>query len=173
LALTQLAERYVDWTDEHATHAGIQAISEAVHEASQHHPETTGMRTTLAGLLVRPDHVLCFNVGDSRAYRITDGYIEQVSTDDAALDPDENPTGRVTPDPRGPAHPPLIPHVTAVPLDPARPSRLLLLHLKPKDWLGYHGVIHHPVPLWGRVFSCGPPLRLPASGPRVATRWVR
>ena len=41
-----------------------------------------GMGTTLAGLVLRRDSVVVFNVGDSRAYRWQRGRLVQLSTDD-------------------------------------------------------------------------------------------
>ena len=40
------------------------------------------MGTTVAGVVVTPSRVIAFNVGDSRVYRIEDGALVQLSTDD-------------------------------------------------------------------------------------------
>jgi protein phosphatase len=126
LALTRLIDGYPDWTDAAAARDGLLSISEAVYETGRRHPDTDGMRTTVAGVLIHHDRLLCFNVGDSRAYRITDGYLEQISTDDAVLDSDGRPTDRVTQTVGDPPQTPPTPHITDVPLDAARPTRLLL-----------------------------------------------
>jgi serine/threonine protein phosphatase PrpC len=46
-------------------------------------PALAGMATTVAGLVLTPERVMVFNVGDSRVHRIGPGTIEQLSTDDA------------------------------------------------------------------------------------------
>jgi PPM family protein phosphatase len=45
-----------------------------------------GMGTTVAGLLLSKEVCLGFNVGDSRVYRIQNGFLAQLSIDDAAKD---------------------------------------------------------------------------------------
>lgn len=50
-------------------------------------PEYSGMGATLVAAVATGDDVLVVNVGDSRAYLFTDGYLVQVSTDDALTDP--------------------------------------------------------------------------------------
>jgi serine/threonine protein phosphatase PrpC len=45
-------------------------------------PELAGMGTTVAGVSVRPSGLIVFNVGDSRVYRVEDGDLVQLSTDD-------------------------------------------------------------------------------------------
>jgi serine/threonine protein phosphatase PrpC len=45
-------------------------------------PSLGGMGTTVAGVVITPDAVIAFNVGDSRVYRIEGGALEQLSTDD-------------------------------------------------------------------------------------------
>ena len=62
-------------------------ISEAVDRANDmlnaesERPEFHGMGTTIVGLAVADHRVHVFNVGDSRAYRLTAGRIEQVTED--------------------------------------------------------------------------------------------
>jgi multidrug efflux pump subunit AcrA (membrane-fusion protein) len=41
-----------------------------------------GMGTTVAGLRIAADGILVFNVGDSRVYRVQDGFLSQLSIDD-------------------------------------------------------------------------------------------
>ena len=45
-------------------------------------PAWYGMGTTVAGVAVTPSGVIVFNIGDSRVYRIEDGALVQLSTDD-------------------------------------------------------------------------------------------
>ncbi len=51
-------------------------------ELMRRRPALAGMGTTVAGVAVGPAGSLVFNVGDSRVYRIEDGRLEQLSTDD-------------------------------------------------------------------------------------------
>jgi serine/threonine protein phosphatase PrpC len=48
----------------------------------QEQPAWRGMGTTVAGTSVGPERVMAFNVGDSRVYRIEEGALVQLSTDD-------------------------------------------------------------------------------------------
>jgi len=66
-----------------------QAVAKLVEEANaelfalmQERPALTGMGTTVAGLALTPARAIAFNVGDSRVYRVTDGGLVQLSTDD-------------------------------------------------------------------------------------------
>jgi serine/threonine protein phosphatase PrpC len=51
--------------------------------AMERTPALYGMGTTVAGVVVRADGILVFNLGDSRVYRIRAGRLEQLSTDDS------------------------------------------------------------------------------------------
>lgn len=44
-----------------------------------------GMGTTIAGILFQKESCLCFNVGDSRVWRVQSEYLAQLSTDDIAI----------------------------------------------------------------------------------------
>jgi protein phosphatase len=52
-----------------------------IHAKGQQNPEFSGMGTTATALLLRPEGVWIGHVGDSRAYRIRSGKIEQLSFD--------------------------------------------------------------------------------------------
>lgn len=52
-----------------------------IHAKGQQNPEFSGMGTTTTALLLRPEGAYVGHVGDSRAYRIRDGRIEQLSFD--------------------------------------------------------------------------------------------
>jgi serine/threonine protein phosphatase PrpC len=58
-------------------------------------PRNTPMGTTLVGLLVDGERVILVNIGDSRAYRIRDSQIEQL-TEDHSLVMEEVKKGRIT-----------------------------------------------------------------------------
>ncbi len=62
----------------------VSLISEAnrrVHERSNSDPATSGMGTTMTVALVEGSHVSFGHVGDSRAYLVRDGSIEQLTED--------------------------------------------------------------------------------------------
>jgi serine/threonine protein phosphatase PrpC len=84
LAVGDLVARYPGWTSAEAVRAGLIAVSETLHHTAARAPATAGMRTTVAGLLLAASGARVFNVGDSRVYRITDGYLEQLSVDHAS-----------------------------------------------------------------------------------------
>ena len=69
-----------------------------IHACGQANREFEGMGTTTTALLIRPEGAWVSHVGDSRVYRIRDGWIEQLSYDHSLLweyarikhmDPDE------------------------------------------------------------------------------------
>lgn len=77
--------------------ARIAAASDAVYERGVHDPALRGMGTTLAGVRVEPSgHATVFNVGDSRVYRIADGYLGLLSVDDRPVDRSADDHGIVT-----------------------------------------------------------------------------
>jgi protein phosphatase len=84
LACEALAERFGEHTIVGLVDA-IEAANAAVHRAGSEDPELAGMGTTVVALaLVRDndDEVLAVaNVGDSRAYRLADGVLEQLTED--------------------------------------------------------------------------------------------
>jgi len=49
------------------------------------HPEVSNFGTTLAGLWMSNLNNIVFNVGDSRVYRINQGYLEQLSKDQSII----------------------------------------------------------------------------------------
>jgi protein phosphatase len=53
----------------------------SIHACGQQNREFEGMGTTTTALLLRPEGAWIGHVGDSRAYRIRDGWIEQLSYD--------------------------------------------------------------------------------------------
>ncbi len=52
-----------------------------IFERGSQDPSLAGMGTTLVGLVFTPDGAICVNVGDSRAYRVRGGTIQQLSED--------------------------------------------------------------------------------------------
>jgi protein phosphatase len=57
----------------------------SIHARGQQNPEFEGMGTTSTALLLRPEGAWVAHVGDSRAYRIRDGKIEQLSFDHSLI----------------------------------------------------------------------------------------
>jgi len=64
----------------------LQGINKELFNRMAANPAVTGMGTTVAGLLAQGGGAqnLVFNVGDSRVYRVQDGFLAQLSTDDVA-----------------------------------------------------------------------------------------
>lgn len=77
-----LSRRAAEATDDAATVRLLHETNAELYALMQESPVWTGMGTTVAGLVVAPSGVLVFNVGDSRAYRIDQGGLVQLSTDD-------------------------------------------------------------------------------------------
>ena len=69
--------------DDDAIIAALRKANHALFEEMERTPHVTGMGTTIAGLTACETEVIAFNVGDSRVYRVRDGAIEQISTDDS------------------------------------------------------------------------------------------
>jgi protein phosphatase len=75
----------------------IQEANRRVHERSSTDPSTSGMGTTMTVALVETDGVVIGHVGDSRAYLVRDGGIEQI-TEDHSLVNELVKTGRLSSD---------------------------------------------------------------------------
>jgi protein phosphatase len=91
--------------DKHAGQGTAAALRKAfveanasIHARGQQNREFEGMGTTATALVLRPDGAWVAHVGDSRAYRVRDGVIEQLSFDHSMvweyarrqkIDPDE------------------------------------------------------------------------------------
>ncbi|MFN8033509.1 MAG: protein phosphatase 2C domain-containing protein [Mycobacterium sp.] len=116
VALGLLAERGPHWQSGPDISAGLIDISAQVRRVGDN-PELRGLGTTLAGVCVFDDHVAVFNVGDSRVYRMTNGFLEQISVDDAVLDGQGRPMGVITQSIG--QDDPVAPHVHLVPRDGA------------------------------------------------------
>jgi protein phosphatase len=75
----------------------IQEANRRVHERASADPTTSGMGTTMTVALVEPDGVIIGHVGDSRAYRVRDGELEQL-TEDHSLVNELLKTGKLSPE---------------------------------------------------------------------------
>jgi protein phosphatase len=117
VALTHIAAISTSWTTLDSVQAGLEEVNHLVRTTAATGLRTAGMATTVAGIMLGLDTVLCFNVGDSRVYRITDGYTEQISIDDAILGPEGEATGRVTQVLGSGPDAPFRPHVAELPVE--------------------------------------------------------
>ncbi|MGH3729121.1 MAG: PP2C family protein-serine/threonine phosphatase [Micromonosporaceae bacterium] len=61
--------------------AAVEAANRAIREAAAADPEHGGMATTVTALLLCGDQAALVHVGDSRAYRLRDGELTQLTTD--------------------------------------------------------------------------------------------
>ena len=77
-----LVARAAQATDAAAIATLLHGANGALFELMGEHPAWRGMGTTVAGVAVAPSGMLVFNVGDSRVYRIEEGALVQLSTDD-------------------------------------------------------------------------------------------
>ncbi len=70
-------------TDRHSVAQALTAASNGLFDTMDRHPELKGMGTTIAGVILRRDRAMVFNVGDSRVHLFRDGRLEQISEDHA------------------------------------------------------------------------------------------
>lgn len=95
VTLGLLADASLHWQSPGDIEATLVDISAQVGRIGVN-PELRGLGTTLAGLCVFEDRVAIFNVGDSRVYSMTNGFLQQISIDDAVLDGQGRPIGIIT-----------------------------------------------------------------------------
>jgi serine/threonine protein phosphatase PrpC len=87
-AVRDIPHTYHKHAHEGAAQALRKAFTEAnagIHAIGQENPEFRGLGTTGTALLLRPEGAWAGHVGDSRAYRIRDGIIEQLTFDHSAV----------------------------------------------------------------------------------------
>lgn len=73
----------------------INATNRALYEEMATHPNLSRMGATIAGMLLSPDGLYGFNVGDSRIYELVPGpYLRLISTDDVPKGPDYDASAR-------------------------------------------------------------------------------
>ncbi|MCQ4082553.1 protein phosphatase 2C domain-containing protein [Streptomyces sp. RB6PN25] len=101
-----------------AVREGLESCNRAVYEAADEYPGLGRMGTTVAGVVVLPDAMLAFNVGDSRVFDVDGNGLHQVSVDDnPPLAPGQRTTPIVTQALGGTAKfRPVHPHVAERPL---------------------------------------------------------
>ena len=78
-------------------HSLVQEANRRVYERQAADAAVSGMGTTMTAALVQDDHVWIGHVGDSRAYRIRDGSLEQL-TEDHSLVAELVRTGKLSPE---------------------------------------------------------------------------
>jgi protein phosphatase len=86
-AARDIPHTYQKYAGEGPVPALRKAFSEAnagIHTIGQENPEFKGMGTTATAVVLRPEGAWVGHVGDSRAYRVRDGHIEQLSYDHSA-----------------------------------------------------------------------------------------
>ena len=77
-------DRALDY-DANRLRNGIMLANRRVFETAQSDPKYRGMGTTMVGLVASENGVYVGHVGDSRAYKITNGAIEQLTEDHSLL----------------------------------------------------------------------------------------
>lgn len=108
-------------TGEVAVRDALNACNRAVYQAAggDRGGELSAMGTTIAGVVVQPDSLLAFNVGDSRVFAASDDGLRQLSVDDSPPHPAGRTTSLVTQCLGGsPTYRAVRPHVAAGPLTP-------------------------------------------------------
>jgi serine/threonine protein phosphatase PrpC len=122
-----------DLDSEEAVREALEGCNRAVYAAADDDPDLIMMGTTVAGVVLTPETVFTFNVGDSRVYAL-DGAgqagdagegeqaLREISIDDnPPLAPGERTTPVVTQTLGGtPDFSPVDPHVSSAPLSPGR-----------------------------------------------------
>ena len=66
-------------------HDAVADANSTLYAAARQNPNWSGMGTTVVALLREGDHYHIANVGDSRAYRVTDDRVEQITADHSFL----------------------------------------------------------------------------------------
>lgn len=69
--------------DDQTLISAVRRANRALYDEMKRTPEVIGMGTTIAGLAASRAGIAAFNVGDSRIYRVHNGELEQLSTDDS------------------------------------------------------------------------------------------
>ncbi|PAZ12702.1 serine/threonine protein phosphatase [Streptomyces sp. SA15] len=122
LVVRRLASTGPALSSEDAVRDALNACNRAVYEAAGGDAggDLATMGTTVAGVVVQPDSLLAFNVGDSRVFAASGDGLRQVSVDDSPpLAPGQRTTSIVTQCLGGsPGYRAVLPHVTAAPLAP-------------------------------------------------------
>ncbi|MFF1796574.1 PP2C family protein-serine/threonine phosphatase [Kitasatospora sp. NPDC058263] len=68
---------------EETVREALQSCNQAVYAAAAEDPELAAMGTTVAGVVLLPERIVAFNVGDSRVYRVERDGLRRISVDDS------------------------------------------------------------------------------------------
>src|SRR5215469_15884387 len=79
-----------------AAESAVTAANSAIFSRAQRNQRLNGMGTTLVVMVTQEQHVWVLNIGDSRAYRLRHGQLEQI-THDHSLVEEQVRMGRMTP----------------------------------------------------------------------------
>jgi len=109
----------------------IEEANERIHEHSREDAQRAGMGTTTTAVYVGPDEAAIAHVGDSRAYRLRDGALEQL-TDDHSLVEELRRQGKLT-DEEAHDHPQKSIITRALGPEPAVPVDRQTVALRPGD----------------------------------------
>ena len=133
--LTAAAFREYHEADDLAPDERLQAIiqeaNRRIYERARTDADVSGMGTTVTSALLTGGRVTLGHVGDSRAYRIRDGELEQL-TDDHSLVADLMRSGRLTPE-EAEAHPQRSVITRALGTDPEVDVDTLAVEAEPGD----------------------------------------
>ncbi|MFF4950864.1 PP2C family protein-serine/threonine phosphatase [Streptomyces chattanoogensis] len=118
LTVRQLAIVGATLDSEDVLRDALNVCNQAVYAAADRNPALTTMGTTVAGVVVLPESVLAFNVGDSKVLNATPDGLEQLSVDDSPpAAPGHRTTSLITQSLGGAVHfTPVTPHITSTPL---------------------------------------------------------
>ncbi|ARF56255.1 PP2C family protein-serine/threonine phosphatase [Streptomyces gilvosporeus] len=118
LTVRQLSVVGATLNSEEALRNALHVCNEAVYAAAERNPALATMGTTVAGVLVLPETVLAFNVGDSKVLSATPTGLRQLSVDDSPpLAPGRRTTSLITQSLGGATtFTPVTPHITPTPL---------------------------------------------------------
>jgi serine/threonine protein phosphatase PrpC len=109
----------------------IQEANRRIYERARADADASGMGTTVTAALLTGGRVILGHVGDSRAYRIRDGELEQL-TEDHSLVGDLMRSGRLTPE-EADAHPQRSVITRALGTDPEVDVDTSMVDVKPGD----------------------------------------
>jgi PPM family protein phosphatase len=116
---------------EERVQAIIQEANRRIYERARSDAEASGMGTTITAALLADGRVVIGHVGDSRAYRIRNGELEQL-TEDHSLVADLMRSGRLTPE-EAEAHPQRSVITRALGTDPQVDVDTLAVEAEPGD----------------------------------------
>lgn len=131
--------------DSRALEAGIEAANRRIYEMSRHESSLSGMGTTVTLLWEGDESVLVAHVGDSRAYRLRDGELQQMTDDHSIVA--ELLRNKVITAEMARTHPYRNVITRAVGVDPSVLADILTFDKKPGDlWLVCSDGLYNMVP---------------------------